>query len=180
MANNSLKEIICFDTETTGIGPKAEILQLSIMDGTEKVLFDEYFCPRRACRWPEAERVHHITPEMVSGLKTIDFHSKRIMDILNSARIYVGYNINFDIRMLENEGFPATPFHREGVQLFDVMRIFAPIYGQKCRNRNTHRMQKLETCAKYYQYDWGEEKAHGALADTRATLHCYKKMNNLK
>ena len=179
MANIPLEEIICFDTETTGVGGDAEILQLSVMDGTGSVLFDEYIRPRQALRWPEAERVHHISPEMVSGLDTIDSHRDRITAILDSAKIYVGYNIVFDIRMLKNEGFSMAPFHRAGVQVIDVMRNFAPIYGDWNPSRNCYRWQKLETCAKYYQYDWGDEKAHGALADTRATLHCFKRMNNL-
>jgi len=175
----SLRDIICFDTETTGVGPGAEILQLSVMDGTGDVVFDEYIRPRHTTEWPEAERVHHISPAMVAEKETMDFHQERIAAILENAKIYVGYNILFDIRMLKYAGFSMEPFHRKGSQVIDVMRNFAPIYGDWNPARNSYRWQKLETCAQYYRYDWGDEKAHGALADTRATLYCFKRMNQL-
>lgn len=179
MGNIPMRDMICFDTETTGIGASAEILQLSIMDGAGDVLFDEYMRPRYAQEWPEAERVHHISPAMVADKETIDFYRQQIVEILENARIYVGYNVLFDIKMLKYAGFSMAPFHRKNVQVIDVMRNFAPIYGDWNPKRNSYNWQKLETCAKYYAYDWGGEKAHGALADTRATLYCFKKMNQL-
>ena len=178
-ASISMKDIICFDTETTGVGPNAEILQLSIMDGMGDVLFDEYIRPRHTSCWPDAERVHHISPAMVADKESMDFHKECVAEILENAKAYVGYNILFDIRMLKYAGFSMAPFHREHVQVIDVMRNFAPIYGEWNSAKNSYSWQKLEVCAKYYQYDWGKEKAHGALADTRATLYCFKRMNQL-
>ncbi len=175
----SLEEILCFDTETTGVVPGSEILQLSMMDGRGEVLFDEYIRPVRAKEWPGAERVHHISPEMVADKESMDFHRSRIEEILENARIYVGYNVLFDIKMLKYAGFSMDPFHRNEVRVIDVMRNFAPVYGDWNPAKNSYRWQKLETCAAYYEYDWGNEKAHGALADTRATLYCFKRMNQL-
>ena len=174
-----MEDIICFDTETTGIGPKAEILQLSVLDGTGAVLFDEFIRPRHTQIWPEAEKIHHISPQMVSNKETIDAHWDRIVAILEAAKVYVGYNVIFDIKMLKYAGFSMDPFHRPDVQVIDVMKNFAPIYGDWNTKKGQYNWQKLVTCAAYYQYDWGSEKAHGALADTIATLYCFKKMNQL-
>ncbi len=180
MAENiRMNEIICFDTETTGIDSRAEILQLSILDGTGAILFDELIRPCHTAVWPEAERVHHISPAMVSDRNTMEYFQGQIVSILENAKVYVGYNVIFDIRMLKYAGFSMAPFHRDGVQVIDVMKNFAPIYGEWNSAKGQYRWQKLTTCAAYYDYDWGNEKAHGALADTKATLHCFKRMNNL-
>ena len=50
------------------------------------------------------------------------------------------------------------------------------IYGDYNDYWGDYTWQKLTTCARYYHYDWGNTKAHGALADALATLYCYKKM----
>ncbi len=175
----SLRDVLCFDTETTGVQPGSEILQLSMMNGLGEVLFDEYIRPTHTVDWPGAEQVHHISPAMVADKEDMNFHRLRVEELLEHARVYVGYNVLFDIRMLKYAGFSMKPFHRKGVQVIDVMRNFAPVYGDWNPSRNAYRWQKLETCAAYYEYDWGQEKAHGALADTRATLYCFRKMNQL-
>ena len=174
-----LRDIICFDTETTGIGPGAEILQMAIVDGEGEVLFDELVRPKRTKAWPEAQRVHHISPEMVAEKEDIDFHRERIANILEQAKVYVGYNILFDIKMLKYANFSMEPFHRKTVQVIDVMRNFASLHGEWDPVKRRHTWKKLADCAKHYQYDWGTERAHGALADTKATLYCFKKMNRM-
>ena len=81
--------------------------------------------------------------------------------------------------MLKQAGIPMDSFHRKHVQVIDVMRNFAPVYGEINPKRGGYKWQNLTTCAQYYKYNWGNDKAHGALADTKATLYCFKKMNNL-
>ena len=177
--NVDLRKIICFDTETTGLDGTAEILQLSIINAEEEVLFDEFLKPKRHTAWPQAEAVHHISPKMVEDKDPIDAHLPIISRILEEARYYIGYNILFDIRMLKQCGVAMSPFHRPQCRVIDIMRNFAPIYGNWDSLRGSYRWQNLATCAAYYQYDWGTDKAHGALADAKATLHCFKKMNHI-
>ena len=42
---------------------------------------------------------------------------------------------------------------------------------------NEYRYQKLETCAAYFKYNW-TGSAHNSLEDAKATLYCFKKINN--
>ena len=57
---------LIFDTETTGLDPmRDEILQLSIIDENEDVLFNDYLKPTRKTEWPDAERINHISYMMV-------------------------------------------------------------------------------------------------------------------
>ena len=58
---------IVIDTETTGLDPeKDELLQVSIIDIDGNELFNSYFKPH-AISWHEAEKVNHISPEMVQN-----------------------------------------------------------------------------------------------------------------
>lgn len=167
---------IVLDTETTGLNAaEDEILQVSIIDNEGAVLFDSYIKPTQHTEWAEAERIHHITPEMVADAPTIAEVMPKINDILNRYDKIVGYNLKFDKAFLENNGaeFLSTEYA-------DVMKIFAPIYGEWNDQRGSYKWQKLTIAADYYGYDWSEHKeAHNSLGDCYATLHVYKEINEV-
>ena len=74
---------IVLDTETTGLNAaEDEILQVSIIDNEGAVLFDSYIKPTQHTEWAEAERIHHITPEMVADAPTI----AEVMPEINDTR----------------------------------------------------------------------------------------------
>ena len=167
---------IVLDTETTGLNAaEDEILQVSIIDNEGAVLFDSYIKPTQHTEWAEAERIHHITPEMVADAPTIAEVMPEINDILNRYDKIVGYNLKFDKAFLENNGaeFLSTEYA-------DVMEMFAPIYGEWNDQRGSYKWQKLTIAADYYGYDWSEHKeAHNSLGDCYATLHVYKEINEV-
>lgn len=169
--------IIVIDAETTGLDPDwDEILQLSIIDGNGSTLFNSYFKPIERERWPEAQKVNNITPQMVADKPHISDRQihKQIQAILDSANVIVGYNVDFDISFLLSAGFTVD---QEEV---DVMLEFAEIYGEWSAYFEDYKWQKLTTCARYYRYDWSAygDTAHDSLADCRATLYCYRKMHS--
>ena len=161
-------KIVCLDIETTGVDKlKDEIVQLSIINGNGKVLFNSYIKPTNHTEWPETEAVHGISPEMVTNNPTMMDVLPAINAILANAELVVGYNSDkFDIPFLKNKGvvFPTN------VTTSDVMLVFAPIYGDWNDYHKSYRWQKLTTCAKYYGYEF---KAHDSLEDVRATLYCF-------
>ena len=167
---------IVLDTETTGLNAaEDEILQVSIIDNEGAVLFDSYIKPTQHTEWAEAERIHHITPEMVADAPTIAEVMPEINDILNRYDKIVGYNLKFDKAFLENNGaeFLSTEYA-------DVMKMIAPIYGEWNDQRGSYKWQKLTIAADYYGYDWSEHKeAHNSLGDCYATLHVYKEINEV-
>ena len=62
------------------------------------------------------------------------------------------------------------------VKCLDIMHEFSPIYGEYSEYFGNYKWQTLETCANYYGYDWGNDKAHDSLSDCRAVLFCYQAM----
>lgn len=166
---------IVIDTETTGLDDeKNEILQVSIIDNHGNVLFDSYFKPIVAQSWIDAERVNHISPEMVKDAPCISDKIGEINEILSRYNKIIGYNIYFDTGFLKNNG----AMFREDVSVIDVMEIFAEIYGEWSEYHQSYKWQKLTTAADYYKYDWNSRNisAHNSLADCYATLYVYEQI----
>lgn len=165
-------KVIVIDAETTGLDSKRdEILQLAILSENGEILFDEYIRPSHHDSWPESERIHHITPEMVSDALTIDSYRKILQRIIDKADVIVGYNHSFDMAFLESAGIHSDPKKN-----YDLMLEFSQLKGDWDEKLNSYKWYKLKECADYYGYDWGSDSTHDALADAKATLYCYNQL----
>lgn len=161
-----MSNVICIDTETTGTSKgRDEILSVAIVDGSGKELFYSLIRPAHRKKWDDAERINGISPDDVKMAPTLLECADRIEELLGRADVLVGYNLEFDIEMLQRGGISIPPVER-----FDVMREFAPIYGEWADWKNDWKWQRLEKCAEYYGYSFD---AHNALEDARVTALCY-------
>lgn len=159
---------IVLDTETTGLNAaEDELLQVSIIDNEGTVLFDSYIRPTQHTEWAEAERVNHITPEMVADAPTIAEVMPEINDILKRYDKIVGYNVRFDADFLKHNGAEFA----NNTNFVDSMKIFSLYFSAD------NKRCKLTEAADYFCYDWSEHKeAHNSLGDCFATLYVYKKL----
>lgn len=166
-------KILCFDVETTGLSREEdEILQLSIVDGTGKTVFNEYIKPTRHESWDGAEAIHGISPSDVADKPTIEEYRDDLNDIFKDVQLLVGYNnIYFDNAFLKEAGIQIP----EDTKMYDVMLKFAPIYGEWNEMRQDYKWQKLAKCAEYYGFH-GDGQFHDSLEDVRATLYCFNSM----
>ena len=168
-------KIVCYDLETTGTNPKFdEILQISAIDGDGTVLLNTYVKPRFHTSWPFAERVNHISVIDVTNAPTIDQLLPQIQGIFNSAKTIVGYNHrHFDNHFLSELGIE---FNQDSFQ-DDVMIDYAKLVGQRNKNGKGLKCFKLVECAEHFNYAFDP---HDSLADAKATLYCFKKIQELK
>lgn len=159
---------IVIDTETTGLNAaEDELLQVSIIDNEGVVLFDSYIRPTQHTEWAEAERVNHITPEMVDNSPTIEEVMLEINNILKRYDKIVGYNVRFDADFLKHNGAEFA----DNTNFVDSMKIFSLYFSAD------NKRCKLTEAADYFCYDWSEhEEAHNSLGDCYATLYVYKKL----
>lgn len=165
--------VIALDTETTGLTPSDEVLQLSVINEQGKKVFSEYFKPEHTKSWEGAMKFNHITPKSLEDKKPISAYKTQIETILKEARAVVGYNTGFDMTMLGQNGIDF-PNEKKYV---DLMMPFAKVYG-KTDDKGNPKRQKLIVCADYYGFKQ-DGAWHDAMGDTEATIHCYRKMRNL-
>lgn len=149
------------DTETTGFDPERdEILEIAILDENGDVLLDSLVRPERHTSWPEAQRVHNISPEDVEQAPTLKDLRQQIHNSV-ADRVVVIYNAGFDAEFLKGylDGaseivccMEAYSDHRESA------------YGEP------RRWHKLVQAAYEADHDWGQDAAHRAIHDASATL----------
>lgn len=167
MLNN--ENLIVLDTETTGFTKKDEILQLTILNGNRKELFNQYFKPNHTKIWENAEKCNHISPKFVADKPSLLSQKENIESLLKKADLIIGYNTGFDIKMLEQNGIKVP----KNKKYIDIMIPYAEIKGVP-NEYGQPKWFKLIDCAK--DYDFPESDFHNSLGDTKATLHCYLKM----
>lgn len=170
-------DTIVIDVETTGLNNEVdELLQVSIINTKADVLYNSYIRPLFNFSWTEAQYVNSISPYMVKDSPTILTECAKINAILSDADVVIGYNTEFDLSFLSSVGCEI----KNKAKVIDVMKDFAEIYGEWSEYYDNYKWQKLSTCAEYYGYNWGDDKAHDSLADCLATLYCYNKINDKK
>ena len=167
-----LDKILVLDTETTGVDATAEVLQFSAIwaDGTEAM--NIYIKPTHTTEWTRAMAVNHISPQDVATCPEMSEVKERIETLLGQSKAIVGYNLPFDLGMLYHNGIDLPS--EEMVEYIDLMIPFAAVYGEYSLAYGDYKWQKLVTCANYYGYQG--DGWHDSLADTKATLHCFKAM----
>lgn len=166
---------IVLDTETTGLDCfKNEMLQLSIIDGNGKKLFNNYLKPEQIKRWPDAQKIHGISPAKVARKKPFSAHREKVQDIINHADLIITYNERFDLPFLKLGGitFPTDKYY------YDVMETYAEYYGEWNSYFEDYKWQTLISAARHFGFDYTGEKAHDALTDVKATLHVYQKLTD--
>lgn len=106
--------VVCLDVETTGLNPNAdEILQVALVRGDEAVLLSSYVRPERRVRWPAAQRVNGISPEMVADCPPLSSLSQELERHLCGATLIVGYNVAFDLAFVRAAGISIVRFRYE-------------------------------------------------------------------
>ena len=159
------KQRIALDLETTGTNPNVdEILSLSIVDGSGRVLLDEMFRPTHRKSWPSAQKVNRITPQMVCECGGIDASIENIQAIFDRADEVVVYNAKFDLGFLAAAGVRV-----DRGKVIDAMITFAKVSKAGDGSHGKLKWFKLVDAAELIGYQW-EGDPHSSLADAKATL----------
>ncbi|WP_066161226.1 exonuclease domain-containing protein [Aliarcobacter skirrowii] len=157
---------ILFDTETTGASQEDRVIQFGSMILNQKgdlEVFDE-LCFSDIPIKLEAMEVHNITTDMIKD-KPRACETKfyqRLAELNSSENYLIAHNINFDLQMLEKEGF------KNKLQLIDTLRCAKHIYPEL----PYHRLQYLRYALELYKIEEQEAKklnivikAHDAIGD---------------
>jgi DNA polymerase-3 subunit epsilon len=156
------KDLLFLDTETTGLGKQAEIVDLSIvaLDGT--VVFNQLVRPAR--RIPiDAILIHGITNEHVASAPIWSEVIETVRSIL-SERLVVAYNSSFDRAMVE-QCTAAAQVDCPPIEWHCAMRAFAAYRKDVRLPSQNYRWRPLHEAAEWCGLSI---PTHRALADAMA------------
>jgi DNA polymerase-3 subunit epsilon len=164
------KRPVYLDTETTGLERTDEIIEISIVDDDEQVLFSSLVKPGQPIP-PDATRIHGITNEEVRTAPTWPAVWPQVRAAL-FGRLVVIYNEEFDIRLMQQSHARYRLPWKEKPNTFDLLRLYAEFRGEWDPRRRSYRYHSLADAGRHCRISL--PNAHRSTADTlltRALLH---------
>jgi DNA polymerase III epsilon subunit-like protein len=154
-----VEDALILDTETTGGGPRAEVLEVGIVDASGRTVFETLVRPDAKVS-PGARRVHRISDAMLRDAPRWAEVDEALRELLR-GRLVLAYNVAFDRRMLEQ----TRALHGFRTPLLARWECAARGYAGVRRVRLTglERAAKLEGVLRGVQ-------PHRAVGDARLTL----------
>jgi DNA polymerase-3 subunit epsilon len=130
------------DTETTGLKRTDEVVEISIIDQQAKILFSSLVRPSGTIP-ADAMAVHGISNEMVKTAQPWPLVWQKVRQILLN-RVVCGYNIDFDIQMMQqSHGLYGIPW-QEMIRKIDVLKLYSQYRGEWDPIRRSNRIFKLD------------------------------------
>lgn len=152
---------VVLDTETTGLGPDAEIIEIAVLDPHGAPLLDTLVRPLGPIP-PDATRVHGITDADVVDAPPFPEVSARLAHLL-AGRTALIYNAAYDLRLLRQtvarHGIVPPP-----VVADCVMLRYAGYWGEP--GRDGYRWQRLEAACARHGIVGGTHRARGDCLST--------------
>lgn len=154
-------QIVVLDVETTGKERATDqIIELCLRFGLNLDAESRTWRIRPTVTiHPEATAVHGITAEAVTNCPLFPTVAPEFLPLLTGADVIVGYNVAFDLDMLQAELSRATipPLNLSGKQIIDVLRLW-------------HHIEPRTLVAAHQKFCRAElVGAHQATADVAAT-----------
>ena len=167
---------LVFDTETTGLGTRAEIVELAVVEWTGAPVFNKVLRPTVPVE-PEAAAVHGIGDAEIGGAPGIADVLPVLRDLFD-GRVVVSYSLDFDCRLLRQSlsaqglGWPEQ-WTWAVTDDFCVMKLFAEWHGE-LGQYGDYRWKKQEEALAIAGLP--AEGLHRAMADARAAWTLLKWM----
>ena len=139
---------VYLDTETTGTGLSANILEIAVIDHDGEILIDSLVKPVGRID-PDAQAVHKITNEILAKAPRWGEVWDQVEAVLSNRLVGI-YNAEFDLRLMRQSHTSswmkwASP---PGMEAFCIMKLYAQFYGDWNTRRGSYRWQSLDNAGK--------------------------------
>lgn len=176
-----MRDLVFVDVETTGLDPASSIVEIAMYRTKPSKVFDMTkddvkvwrVMPPENCHVEEkALEINGFTRAGWKGTPSFEQVTKEIGEVTDGV-ILAGWNVKFDIGMLEGEfqrnGVEHMPWHYHS---FDVMCFMMPLYFN-------HQVQSLSLHSACEYFGVSNRGEHGAFVDVMRTLDVFYKLNNI-
>nr|AAS90610.1 conserved hypothetical protein [uncultured soil bacterium] len=165
-------DFVVLDTETTGLGPTDEVVQIGIIDSKGRTVLNTMVRPTRPVP-SVVTRIHGLTNEKLAEASPFSDLYVSLSSILAGVTV-IAYNMDFDWRMLvQSAGLYGLPAFRTGDRQC-AMKAYAQGHGMFDLKRRTYAYHKLGEACRHQKIP--VVQAHDALSDARMTLALVRKM----
>jgi len=159
-----LRDFLVVDTETTGLGDDAEIVEISVIDDTGYLVWSSLVKPTKPIP-PEVTAIHGITNEMIADAP--DFHEiyAELDDVFSEGRPVVFYNSAYDMRLIRQTAALwclDVPPNIAAADVHCAMNLYSDFVGS---TRWIKLVEAVQQCGVSPRSD-----AHRAYADCLMTL----------
>ena len=168
------RPLLVLDTETTGLGPDAEICEIALVTVKGTPILNTLVKPSVSIP-ADAVAIHGIDDAMVSQSLALDQLVPTISEALYDVEAVVIYNADFDVRLLNQScksvAFDELPWNRTDARkpaIVCAMELYAEYYGDWSEYHGSSTWQSLSNAAHQCLLSW-EGDAHRALADAQMT-----------
>jgi len=134
---------VFLDTETTGTGPNAEVIELAVLGWQGEVLFESLVKPRGRIE-SGAYQVHGISDSLLVSAPQWGEVWREVEPILKAKKIGA-YNSDFDLRLLrQTQKLNGLSWQLGDDQFFCVMKLYARFAGNWDTRRGSYRWHSLD------------------------------------
>ncbi len=159
-------DVLILDTETTGTGKRAEVIEVSVINTKGETLLDTLVKPKILTMNPFAGRVHGITLGMLADAPTWPTILPALADLAD-RRTVLAWNAPFDARMLRGSSALWGLSHPSWLFVC-AMRLYARKHAT--RSRGLHKAVADEGLTHLFDL----HKSHRALGDVTFVLEVLK------
>ena len=164
--------VLFFDLELTGIYDHDEILSISIVDATGKIVMDTLIRPTHNKRWKRTEKIHGITPDMVVDAPTLAEVTPKVKEIFSEADNLIAYGVSTDYSHIKY--IYSTEEEREA--LHRKTRCCANEFVRYAHEHCPDLMHmSLTDAMAQFEVAW-DGVAHSSIADTIGCMKVWEKL----
>jgi len=160
------------DTETTGLGPDAEIVEIAIVDAEGQPLINTLVRPQGEVP-PDASRVHGLSTVMLQGAPTWPEIWPQVQAVM-AGRLVLIYNEEYDVRLMQQTSARyGIDFDIPGVEFGDLLALYSEFKGARNPDGSLRRW-RLEQAGRELQI--AIPNSHRALDDTLLAREVHRKI----
>ncbi len=166
------RQPVYLDTETTGLGEDAEVIEIAIVDADGCPLVNTLIRPQGEVP-PDASRVHGLTTAMLQGAPTWPEAWPQIQAAM-AGRLVLIYNADYDVRLMQQTAARyGMAFEVPGAEFGDLLMLYSEFKGQRAPDGSLRRW-RLEQVGRELRIPI--PNSHRALDDTLLAREVHRKI----